>query len=793
MNKSQTERRHCSTNYYSCLFITVLALLIGACDRQEREETARDEQVAEERQTESAEVSEQRTESSGASKKFSNYQETGDLADIEKRGIIRFVQLYEDPNGALARSAIVSQSNTQLAKRLAAKLGLTPYFLVAETPQQGIEMIINGEADVFAESLEATEERSKLLGLTEPLQRTQRVLVTGKKGPDISSVKQLKNVELTVLKDSTLSEAAKQIAAENASSNITVRELPMDELTGELLESIDGSDPIITIMAERTAETLEGFQGEAKIGDKVSDEPVAIVWAVRKDANNLRTRINNFLIDTLVKAPPQREADWKSIKESGVLRFATYNGPGYFIWKGVLTGLDYELASKFAEENDLELQIIAVPDKKDLTDLLKTGQADIAGASTTITESRRKQGVDFTTPILETTQTVLSNKKSPPINTLQDLNGRTLTLRSGSAFIETANTLRQSGVDVKVEVAPEDASFGDIIKGVASGEFDATLEDTNLAAIQAALYPELVAGAVVSDPLPQAWMVERDNNTLLEKVDQFLEEFLGVKKNRAMVDNYYKPNKQLLKRAEAPVMPGGELSPYDKLAKKFALKHNLDWRLVVAQMWQESNFDPKAESHMGAQGLMQVMPRTAQEMGFDGPLFDPEHSVHAGTKYLDWVRERFEDELPADEKLWFALAAYNAGIGHLRDARLLAKKLNLDPNQWFDNVEVAMLKLSEPRYFEKARYGYARGAEPVQYVKNISNLYRAYTDMASGDIARLRHPLPGYFSEASPGRSLITGVTGQFCPQQSGATLFPPRHSVLPSSLLPTAASPWSQ
>jgi membrane-bound lytic murein transglycosylase F len=181
------------------------------------------------------------------------------------------------------------------------------------------------------------------------------------------------------------------------------------------------------------------------------------------------------------------------------------------------------------------------------------------------------------------------------------------------------------------------------------------------------------------------------------------------------------------------------LSPYDELAKKYALKHNLDWRLVVAQMWQESNFDPEAESHMGAQGLMQVMPRTAQEMGFKPPLFDPEHSVYAGTKYLDWVKNRFENELPADERLWFSLAAYNAGIGHLRDARALARQLGLDPNKWFDNVEVAMLKLSEPRYFEKARHGYARGEEPVLYVRNIRDLYRAYTDVSTGDVARAAH------------------------------------------------------
>ncbi len=771
MNKSQFAHRHHNLLYCTCLFIAVLLLLISACERQEQKAVSKEQQVVEERQTEAPETNKQGTGTSEANKTFRNYQETGDLADIEKRGVIRFVHLYEHPGGGLPRASVVSQSNFQLAKRLADRLGLRPQFFAVTTPQQGIDMIINGEADVIADNLHATEERSEVLGFTEPLFQTRKVLFTGKNGPDISDVKALKNIELTVLADSVFTDSAKRLATENPSANITVRELPANELYTEFLDSVGSSAPLVTITTEKEAEILARFRDDTKIGDHIGN-PVAAVWAVRKDANTLRTRINNFLTDTLVKVPQQREADWKSIKESGVLRFATYNGPGYYLWKGVLSGLDYELASKFAEENDLELQVIVVPTKNSLIDFLKSGQADLAGASTTVTESRRRQGVAFSTAILETSVHTLSNKKTAPIKTPQDLNGRTLTLRAGSAFIDTAEALRKKGIDVKVEVAPEDITFGDIISGVASGEFDATLEDTNLAELKAALYPQLVVGAVVSDPQPQAWMVALGNNSLLEKVDQFLKDFLGNKKNRAMVDSYFKPNAQLLKKAKAPVMPGGELSPYDELVKKYALKHNLDWRLVVAQMWQESNFDPKAESHVGAQGLLQVMPRTAQEMGFNGPLFDPEQSVHAGTKYLDWVRERFENELPADEKLWFALAAYNAGIGHLRDARVLAKKLKLDPNKWFDNVEVAMLKLSEPRYFEKARYGYARGAEPVQYVKNISNLYRAYTDMASGDVALLHHfflspthrttDLFDYFAK-SPGRPLTIKGSGLSC------------------------------
>ncbi|KUJ84291.1 hypothetical protein AVO43_00865 [Microbulbifer sp. ZGT114] len=658
-----------------------------------------------------------------------------DLAEIQKRGVIHFVRFEEDSLGVLPRNQIVSQSNIELARRLAERLGVKANFLVVETPQQAMDMVVSGKADVIADNFGATKERGEILGLTEPLMEDEHVLITGKNGPDISDPDQLQNMEVTVLAGSLPAETIQRFAADNPAANISVRELPLPKLWPLLLNSIDKKEPVIALVPRTGAEALARLRDKIKIGARIG-EPVPVVWAVRKDAKKLKTRINNFLTKTLVTEVPDRDSDWESIKESGILRFATHNGPGYLLWKGSLHGLDYELVRRFADENDVELQVIVVPESTDLTEMVESGQVDMAGAVTTITERRRKEGVEFTIPILETSQRVLSHKDSPPINSLRDLDGRKLTLQVNSAFIDTARQLRKQGIDVDIKTAPEEFSFGDIIGAVANGKFDATLEDSNLAEVQSALYPDLVAGVVVSDPLPQGWMVAQGNTSLLQQVNSFLESFLASEENRAMVNNYFKPNPRLLKAAKTRIQPGDPLSPYDELVKKYALEHNLDWRLVVAQMWQESNFDPGAESQVGAQGLMQVMPRTAQEMGFQPPLFDPEDSLQAGTKYLNWVRERLDEELPADERLWFALAAYNAGIGHLRDARALAEQLNLDPDKWFDNVEVAMLKLSEPRYFEKARYGYARGEEPVLYVRNIRDLYRAYTDLASGEVAR---------------------------------------------------------
>ena len=145
-------------------------------------------------------------------------------------------------------------------------------------------------------------------------------------------------------------------------------------------------------------------------------------------------------------------------------------------------------------------------------------------------------------------------------------------------------------------------------------------------------------------------------------------------------------------------------------------------------MYQESGFDPGTVSFAGARGLLQVMPRTAEELGVDpARLVEPEVGIDAGIRYLAWSRDRFPD-LPPGEQLWFALASYNAGHGHVRDGRRLARQLGLDGSLWFGHVEEAMRKLSEPLYASRAAYGYVRGSEVTRYVRDIRNRYRAYVD-----------------------------------------------------------------
>ena len=240
----------------------------------------------------------------------------------------------------------------------------------------------------------------------------------------------------------------------------------------------------------------------------------------------------------------------------------------------------------------------------------------------------------------------------------------------------------------------------------------------------------------IKENVKHGWAVRKEDEKLLKALNAFLDKEYRKRFYNVTYRKYFKNPRRIqqLVKFRADGGNGGELSPYDDLVRKYADEYGFDWPLIVSLMYHESRFKKDAVSWAGARGLMQVLPVTAKRFGITD-LEDPEKSIIAGMKMLDWLYDQFELELPVQERTWFTLASYNAGLGHVYDARELAKELNLDPNRWFDNVEVAMLRLSKPEYYSKATYGYVRGIEPVTYVRNIRKLYAAYIDLLRGPVA----------------------------------------------------------
>ena len=275
--------------------------------------------------------------------------------------------------------------------------------------------------------------------------------------------------------------------------------------------------------------------------------------------------------------------------------------------------------------------------------------------------------------------------------------------------------------------APESMETEAIMAAVAEGTYDLTVADSHLLELEMTIRDDLRGLLQISESVPHGWAVHPDNEALLAAMNQFIRQnYKGLFYNVTWKKYFERPDQYEGGWEEAA--RNERLSPYDDLVRELAEGTRWDWRLIVAQMYQESRFDPRAKSWAGARGLMQVLPRTARELGISD-LEDPRSGITAGLLYLDWVWERFPSTLHPAERTWFTLAGYNAGHGHVRDARRLARQLGLDANRWFDNVEVAMLKLSQAEYARQARHGFVRGREPVEYVRGIRERYRAYVDL----------------------------------------------------------------
>ena len=168
------------------------------------------------------------------------------------------------------------------------------------------------------------------------------------------------------------------------------------------------------------------------------------------------------------------------------------------------------------------------------------------------------------------------------------------------------------------------------------------------------------------------------------------------------------------------------------MIKQYANAINLDWRLLSSQIYQESKFDSKTKSWAGAKGLMQLMHNTAKQFGITN-LYDPESSLKAGTRYLEYLKGRWEHIEDSTERMKFILASYNAGPNHIKDAQRLAEKKGKDTHDW-EIVSDFVLKLSNPKYYNDpvVKYGYCRGEEPYYYVREILNRYQHYKKFATG-------------------------------------------------------------
>ena len=216
-------------------------------------------------------------------------------------------------------------------------------------------------------------------------------------------------------------------------------------------------------------------------------------------------------------------------------------------------------------------------------------------------------------------------------------------------------------------------------------------------------------------------------------VNEWLQDYKKTLDYALIYNKYYKNRRSaIIRKSEYYTISSGKISPYDPIIKKYSKKVEWDWRLIASLIFQESRFNPKAQSWAGAKGLMQLMPSVAERFNVPDRT-DPQQNIRGGIELLDWLDQRLKKKGIKDEeaRLKFILASYNVGMGHILDARRLAKKYGKDPDKWENNVDEFILKKSNPKYYkdEVVYYGYCRGTETYNYVRQILDRYEHYKNL----------------------------------------------------------------
>ena len=416
----------------------------------------------------------------------------------------------------------------------------------------------------------------------------------------------------------------------------------------------------------------------------------------------------------------EKKSGLEEIKESGKITVITRNNAHcYYTYRDKPMGFEYDLAKAFSDYLGVSLNVVTSHWEK-LFDVLNTGGGDFIAASLTITPSREKI-VDFSSEYLSIQQQAVIHAGNNEIRKLEDLKGKIIHVRRGTSYEERLNELKGEGLDITIQLH-EDTPTEELIRMVAEKEIEVTIADSNVAFLNRRYYPDVKIAFPIEEQQSLAWAIKKREAGLQRAINEF---FKKIKDDGtfAKIYNKYYSNVEIfdyvdLKKYHRRLET--RLPKYKEIIKSAAEKHGFDWRLIAAMVYQESHFNPRAKSHTGVRGMMQLTLDTAKDMGIKNRL-DPKQSITGGVKYLKRLYQRYDDVKDPDRVL-IALASYNVGHGHIVDAQNLAKEKNLDPHSWNSLQEVLPL-LRYRKYYKKTKNGYCRGTEPVRYVNRIMSYY----------------------------------------------------------------------
>ncbi|HCE8955949.1 TPA: lytic transglycosylase F [Raoultella ornithinolytica] len=428
------------------------------------------------------------------------------------------------------------------------------------------------------------------------------------------------------------------------------------------------------------------------------------------------------------------QGDLPGMLDRRVIRvLTTYSKTFFFIDKGTQRGathdifIEYErslnqqlMKEKKLKHRHLKVRIIFVPVARDqLFSALVAGKGDIVAANLTVTEERQQQA-DFTIPLYSNVQELLlSGPGSPEVANLEQLSGKEVFVRQSSSYYQSlvalnAHFAKESRPPVIIAAAPESLEDEDLIEMLSAGLIPLTVVDRHKALFWKQVFPkiEVHQDIVLRKDANIGWAVRKNSPQLLASLNHFVKaNGQGSKLGNTILLRYLK-NAKYVKNAAAQKERQKFLAMVD-IFRKYGDRYDVDWLLMAAQGYQESRLNQSVRSHVGAIGVMQVMPRTGKELKV-GDISKLDPNIHAGVKYMRWMIDHYYGDEPMTrlDKALFSFASYNAGPARIARLRTETSKRGFNPDIWFGNVEyLAAEKI---------------GSETVTYVSNIYKYYIAY-------------------------------------------------------------------
>jgi membrane-bound lytic murein transglycosylase F len=444
------------------------------------------------------------------------------------------------------------------------------------------------------------------------------------------------------------------------------------------------------------------------------------------------------IIATLLLGTCSRQVSTlEQILAAGELRVVTRNHPSaYYLGANGPQGPEYELAARLAAELGVALYIYSVPTVGDVIAEVQSGRAHLAAAGLTQGQNLPAR-VAFGPAYQQVKEHLVFRMGSQRPRTLREASQGHIEVAANSAHANTLQQLRTQEPDL-VWVENPDTETEELFERLTERDIDYTIADSNEFAVSRAYHPEIRVAFDLNRSKSLAWAVNTHDASLLNRLAAYFASLTADGQLAAIMNRYY-GNIRRVEYVEARDFiehVNSRLPQYRQWFKESAAAVGIDWRLLSAIGYQESQWTADATSPTGVRGLMMLTEDTARILGV-GNRLDPQGSIAGGAQYFVMMRNQIPPRIREPDRTWFALAAYNVGFGHLEDARVLTQMHRKNPDSW-DDVRKYLPLLTQEKWYARVKHGYARGWEPTRFVENI----RSYYDMLQWMAADAKEAAP---------------------------------------------------